>query len=67
MHTIARLRFPTHLANVAQNRRTGTIIVFKSTNTRCDFDVFDNGDAAGEYLLAPFPDHYYAVELDDEE
>jgi hypothetical protein len=67
MHTIARLRFPTHLANVAQNSRTGTIIVFKSTNTRCDFDVFDNGDAAGEYLLAPFPDHYYAVELDDEE
>jgi len=67
MHTIARVRFKTHLANIAQNRSTGAIVVFKFTNTRCDFDVFDNGEAAGEYILAPFPDHYYAVKLDDED
>lgn len=66
MHTIARVRFKTHLANIAQNSSTGSIVVFKFTNNRCDFEVFDNGDAAGEYILAPFPDHYYAVQWDDD-
>jgi hypothetical protein len=66
MHTLARVNFRTHLANIAQNHSTGSIVVFKSTKHRCDFEVFDCSEAASEYVLTPFPDHYYAVQLDDD-
>jgi len=65
MQTLAQVKLKTHFAHIAQNQDTGKIIVFKYTANRCDLDTFDCGEQAGEYILEPFPESYYAVELSE--
>jgi len=63
MKTLATLKFRSHHAYVSQDLDSGRILVFKYTANRCDLEVFDTGESAGEYLLEPFPEYRYVIDF----
>ena len=63
MTTLAHMNFGTHRVHIAQNSDTGRFIVFKYTESRFDFDVFDEADPAADYTVTPFSMDQYVVDL----
>ena len=61
------IRFTTHSAVITCDD-TGTIHVFKYTDSQCDFDVFDTDTQfeAGDYILEPVTNGHYYISFPDE-
>ena len=64
---LGQIRFQTHAVDIKQDQDTGRIYCFKFTPTRCDFDSFDSGEAAGDYILELFHTIRYYINVDGED
>lgn len=62
---VAIIRFPSHSVQVSMDHDIGKIYCFKYTDQRCDIQSFLDQEAAGDYILEPFPEMVYKVSLED--
>lgn len=65
LETLAHFNFPTHRVHVSRDTFTDLIHCFKYTDIRCDFDIFESNELAGEYILEPFANQSYIVTVRD--
>ena len=66
IRALGYVQFKTHQVHISKDDLSDRIYCFKSTNTRCDYAVFDSEDAASDYILAPFPVLVYELVLGGE-
>ena len=59
------MTFPTHEVRV--KRVDGLTICWKATHDKVDFAVFDDDEAALDYIIAPFPSLFWHIEFQDDE
>lgn len=64
--TVGYVTFNTHQVHISKDDLSDRIYCFKSTNTRCDYAVFDSEDAASDYILEPFPPLVYRLVLTED-
>lgn len=67
LNSLGQITFRTHAVQIKQDKETGRIYCFKYTPTRCEFDSFETGEAAGDYILEPFPTMRYYISIDGED
>lgn len=64
INTLGYIKFKTYRVHIARDDLH--IYCFKMTNSRCDLEVFEDQEAAADYILTPFPSIVYEVELSGE-
>jgi hypothetical protein len=57
--TLGYIKFKTHTVHVAQ--QCDRIYCFKSTDSRCDIEIFTDQESAADYILTPFASIVYEV------
>jgi hypothetical protein len=57
--TIGYIKFKTHTVHVS--RQGSRIYCFKSTDSRCDIEIFTDQESAADYILTPFASIVYEV------
>jgi len=60
---IAEINFVTHSVLVSQDTFTQRIYLFKHTDRLCDYASFETTEAATDYILEPFPNIQYTVNV----
>ena len=60
IRTKSMIQFTTHTVSITVDHR-GHIHVFKYSERSCDFDVFEDQDAASDFVLSAPADCYYRV------
>ncbi len=66
IHTVGYVTFKTHQVHVSRDDASDRIYCFKSTNSRCDYAVFESEDMASDYILEPFPQLVYQLVLSED-
>jgi hypothetical protein len=66
INNLAHLTFRDHAVHISQDTQ-GDIHCFKYDDSACDFEIFDNQDAASDYILSPLPRITYRVVFTGEE
>ena len=69
MHTLESLgyiQFPTHRVLVSKDSTSDRIYCFKSTQSRCELESFDNESEACDYILEALPTIGYQLILKDD-
>ena len=64
---LAILRFPSHSVQISMDDDLGVIYCFKYTDDRCDLQSFTDQEAAGDWILEPFPSMTYRINLPEEQ
>ncbi len=54
MEYLGHIRFRTHAVAVSRDY-SDRLHCFKYNRRRCDFDIFDNIESAGDWILEPLP------------
>lgn len=65
MQHLATVKFKTHAIHISRDQ--DKIYCFKYTTNRCDLEVFDSQESAGDYIITPFPDSGWQVVVSGEE
>ena len=60
---IADIKLLTHAVQVSRDTVTDRIYLFKHTDRVCDYAQFDTEAEAAEYIITPFPNISYRVEV----
>ena len=63
IQSLGYIQFKTHQVAVSRDLDNDHILCFKSTNSRCDFDLFTTEAEAVDYILAPMPSLVYQLVL----
>ena len=65
--TLGYMQFKTHRVHISKDHDTSVIYCFKATRNRCDLQTFVTVDAACDYILEPFDDIVYYVDIEGED
>jgi hypothetical protein len=63
IQSLGYIEFMTHRVAISRDLDSDHILCFKSTDTRCDFDLFTTESEAVDYILTPFPSIVYNLKL----
>lgn len=60
--------YPTHHVEITHDDLSGRVHCFKYTNSRCDFEIFDqeNIDEISDWIMRPFSQFHYYVNLSED-
>jgi hypothetical protein len=61
--TLGYVQFATHRVDVSHDDASDQYVCFKSTDTRCDFETFQEIESAVDYILEPMPSLVYNLVL----
>lgn len=66
IETIAQLCFHTHYVHIGRSD-LGTLYCFKYTDSRCDFQVFEENHelSASDWILEPLPSLEFIVRIEE--
>ena len=62
---LGHIRFRTHAVAVSRDCHD-RLHCFKYNRGRCDWDIFDDPDTAGDWMLEPLPTITYYVDFGEE-
>lgn len=64
IRSMGYIQFRTHRVHVSRDLDRDCIVCFKSSETRCDIESFNDSEAAVEYILEPLTSLVYYVDVD---
>ena len=66
MQYLGHIRFRTHAVAVSRDQSL-RLHCFKYNRRRCDWDIFDDLESAGDWILEPLPTVTYYIDFGEEE
>ncbi len=66
MEYLGHIRFRTHAVSVSRDQ-DNRLHCFKYNRRKCDLDIFDDFEAAGDWILEPLSSITYYVHFDGED
>lgn len=66
MEYLGHIRFRTHAVSVHRDL-DHRLHCFKYNRRRCDMDIFDDLESAGDWILEPLPSIVYYIDFGEEE
>lgn len=66
MEYLGHIRFRTHAVSVSRDD-LNRLHCFKYNRGRCDIDIFDNIESAGDWILEPLPSITYYIDFGEED
>ena len=65
MEYLGHIRFRTHAVSVHRDHSC-RLHCFKYNRRRCDLDIFDDLESAGDWILEPLPSITYYIDFGEE-
>jgi hypothetical protein len=66
IRSLGYIQFKTYCVHVSHDLDRDQYVCFKSTQSHCDIDTFDNVQAAVDYILIPMSSLVYYVSISGE-
>jgi predicted ATP-dependent endonuclease of OLD family len=62
IRSLGYIQFKTHSVHISHDLDLDQYVCFKSSDSRCDIETFNDSEAAVDYILEPLPSLVYYID-----